>query len=293
MTKTHILGTGLHGLIGTQVTDLLQDSYQFTNISRSSGVDITDLDQVLTVVTASDAPYLLHLAAKADVDGCEQDKSLGEEGEAWRINVLGTKNLAEACAKTGKLMLYISTDFVFDGEKDESFSGYTEQDTPAPVNWYGYTKYQGEEVIKQSEIHYLILRPAYPYGQPYATKKDFVRAIMARFQAGLEVRALTDHIFTPTIIADLASALDRLISGGYKNETYHIVGSQSLTPYVAANLIAKQFGYDHSLIHPTTRAEFFKDRAKRPFNLSLRNDRISKLGVSMKRFEDGLKELTV
>lgn len=287
MAKIKILGTGLHGLIGSQVTDLLQDQYEFANVSRSEGVDITDRQQVFTAVTQSDAAYVLHLAAKADVDGCERDKALGENGEAWRLNVLGTRHLVDACRESGKTIIYVSTDFVFNGRLQPG-EAYTEQDTPSPVNWYGHTKYQAEEIVRHSGVPYLIVRPAYPYGKPYEKKKDFVQAMLGRLRNGQEIMALTDHMFTPTHIPDFASALDRLISGNVINETFHVVGSGALTPFEAAKVIADTFGFSHSLIKPVTMAEFFKDRAERPYNLSLKNDRISGLSVVMKPFSQGI-----
>jgi dTDP-4-dehydrorhamnose reductase len=95
---------------------------------------------------------------------------------------------------------------------------------------------------------------------------------------------------TPTFLDDFTRCIDLLIQS---NQTgiFHTVGDQSLTPFDAANLIAQKFGYDQSLIAKTTRARYFKDRAPRPFNLSMNNDKIRKLGVSMRTFEEGLKEI--
>jgi dTDP-4-dehydrorhamnose reductase len=290
MQKLKILGTGLQGLVGSQLTELLQDRYEFTNISRSTGVDITNKEQVSAAVTQSDAPYLLHLAAKADVDGCEREKALSTSGEAWQIHVNGTQHLIDACKESGKTFLYISTDFVFDGRKD-LVEKYSEDDTAIPINWYGYTKFQGEEVVRNSGIPYLVLRIAYPYGRPFDKKKDFIQAMLGRLTNGQPVAALTDHIFTPTYIPDIAAAIDCLIAKNIINETFHIVGSQSLSPFDAVHKIADKYELDHGLITATTRAEFFKDRAERPYNLSIKNDRIKQLGVEMKGFEEGLREI--
>ncbi len=302
MQKIKILGTGLQGLVGSQLVELLQDRYEFTNISRSTGVDITSKEQVYNAVTESDAPYLLHLAAKADVDGCERDKALSTSGEAWQINVAGTQHLVDACKESGKTFLYISTDFVFDGRKDLA-EAYSEDDTAIPINWYGYTKFQGEEVVRNAGIPYLVLRIAYPYSsKPLPNppllgeginqkKKDFIQAMLGRLTNGQPVAALTDHLFTPTYIPDIASAIDCLITQNIINETLHIVGNQALSPFDAVQKIADIYGLDHGLITASTRAEFFKERAERPYNLSIKNDRIKQLGVDMKGFEEGLREI--
>lgn len=279
-----LLGTGLQGLVGSQLVQALHSHYSFTNLSRSTGVDITNPAQVMSAVKASDAPYLIHLAAKADVDGCEQDKSQGENGEAWQINVQGTKNVAEACQAAGKTLIYISTDFVFDGTKGD----YTEEDQPSPVNWYGMTKFEGEQVLQKSGVSYIIVRPAYPFGRPFEKKKDFVQAIVGRLREGKEIAAVTDHIFTPTYIPDFALAIDAIIRAKERNTIFHVVGSQSLSPYEAAMAIAKQFNFAPSLVKSTTRAEFFKGRAERPYKLSMKNGKIEKLGTTMNSFEQGI-----
>lgn len=280
-----ILGTGLTGLVGSRVVELLKDKYEFENLSRSSGVDIENKSQVLEKISSSDAQIVLHLAGKANVDGCELDKPLGKEGEAWKINVEGTRNVADACSQTNKKIIYISTDFVFDGTKD----CYSEEDVPNPINWYAQTKYEGEKIVQGLKTPWIIVRIAYPYRVQFE-RSDFVRAIFKRLREGSPVAAVTDHIFTPTFVDDIAFALEALVNNNAQG-IFHVVGSQSLTPLNAALLIAKTFGLDQNLISKTTRKEFFKDRAERPFQLRLKNDKITKLGIRMRTFEEGLNEI--
>ena len=133
---------------------------------------------------------VLHMAAKTNVDGCEEDKARDkeileykdpqkqeqawmEEKTAWTINVFGTQNIIDACQKTNKKLIYISTDFVFDGTK----KAYSEEDKPNPINWYAKTKYEGEKIIQNSGLDYVIARIAYPY-RAFFERKDFVRAIL-------------------------------------------------------------------------------------------------------------------
>lgn len=286
MAKGKILGTGLSGLVGSRVVELLQDRYTFENISLETGIDITDKASIGKRIGESDAEVVLHMAAKTDVDGCERDRPLGEKGEAFRVNVFGTEHIVELCKKTGKKIVYISTDFVFDGEKDGQ---YAEEDHPHPINWYGTTKYEGERIVQNATVPWIIARIAYPFRASFP-KNDFIRSIAARLRNGEKLRMVEDHITTPTFIDDIAIALDTLIQ---RNETgmYHVVGSQSLTPYEAAFMLAEVFEYDQTLIGKTTREEYFKDRAPRPFNLSLKNDKIQKLGIRMKTFGQGIREV--
>jgi dTDP-4-dehydrorhamnose reductase len=232
----------------------------------------------------------LHLAAKADVDGCEQDKPLGENGAAYRINVGGTKNVVDACQVSKKKLLYISTDFVFDGKKEPP-EKYAEDTVPNPINWYAETKFRGEEIVRNSDLHFAILRIAYPYrSDAFELKKDFVHAIMGRLADNKPVAAITDHLMTPTYIDDIAFAIDAVISQDATG-IFHAVGSQSISPYDAAMMMAFRFSFDKSLISKTTRAEYFKGKATRPFNLSLNNDKITTLGVRMKTFDEGLRDI--
>ncbi|HZE87559.1 MAG TPA: SDR family oxidoreductase [Methylomirabilota bacterium] len=285
--KINIFGIGISGLVGSKITEVLKDKYIFDNLSLDTGVDITDPKTLDVIRNDKEHPIVLHLAALADVDKCEESRQLGKESLAYKINVLGTENVVTACRDAGKKMIYISTDFVFDGV-NPPVGGYTEEDGPHPLNWYAETKQQGEEIVKNSGLAYIIARIAYPYRSTFPLKKDFVNAIIERLKNNQQVFAVTDHIMTPTLVDDIALALDKLIETK-SSGIFHVVGSESLRPYDAVLKIAEVMGFDKSLISQTTRDEYFKNRAIRPFNLSLNNAKIKKLGVNMKTFEEGLK----
>lgn len=298
-----ILGTGLTGLVGSRIVELLSNQYQFENLSRETGFDITDKEKLEEKVKNSDASIILHLSAKTNVDECEKDKEtdlkiLGyndknkQEEEfkrvqsAWAVNVLGTQNIVGAVLKSSKKLIYISTDFVFDGEKTD---GYLEGDIPNPVNWYAKTKYEAEKVVQSQDFSWLIVRIAYPYRANFL-KKDFVRVIIDRLKSGNKLTMITNHVMSPTYIDDTARAIDLLIQENV-NGIFHVVGSQFITPYDAALQIAESFGFDRSLISKITREEYFKNRAQRPFYLGLKNDKIKKLGVKMSMFQEGIEEI--
>lgn len=286
--KPSILGIGGSGLIGSRIVELLFDQYNFINLSLETGVDITKPQTLDAIRNDERGAVILHLAAKTDVDRCEEDRMLGEHGDAWKINVLGTQNVVAACKKTNKKIIYISTDFVFDGTINRG--GYTEEDPSHPINWYGETKYRGEEIVKKSGLPFLILRLAYPYRALFPPKKDFVRALIVKLQNKEKIKAVFDHVITPTFIDDIVHALDTLICANATG-IYHVVGSEFISPYGASLLVARTFDFDLSLIQKVSRDEYFKDRAPRPFNLSLENGKIEKLGVKMKTFEEGLEEV--
>lgn len=287
MDKNSIIGTGLTGLVGSRIVELLSD-FHFENISRSTGVDITNKEAVLTAIKNSPASVVLHMAAKTNVDGCEADKQFGENGEAWKINVLGTANIVEACEKTGKKLVYISTDMVFPGDKPISET-YSEEEMPNPKNWYATTKYQAERLVSSAQTSTLILRIAYPYRANFE-KKEYVRVFIDLLKNQKAIKTVEDHYFTPTFIDDIPTALNLLLK---TNQTgiFHVVGKETVSPFIVAQKIAQTFDFDSSLISKTTREEYFKNKAYRGFNLSLNNDKIEKLGISLTSFSQGLEEI--
>lgn len=301
-----ILVTGLSGLVGSRFTELLNDSYEFEGITRESGVDITDEASIRQKILSSDAQIIIHLAAKTDVDGCENDKEIDEKflsqkdsnqqewinkKTAWVINVLGTKHIIEACKKTNKKIIFVSTDFVFDGNKSQD-EGYIEEDIPNPINWYGKTKYEAEKLVQNSGLDWAIVRLAYPYRANFTKKSDFLRIILQKFKSNQSLSMITDHIMTPTYIDDFVYAIDSLIKTNSRG-IFHTVGDQFISPFEAAVLVADKFNFDKRLIMQTTRKEYFKDKAQRPFFLGLKNDKIKNMGIKMKSFENGLEEIKI
>lgn len=287
--KVPLIAIGATGLVGTRIVDLLSSAYSFTLLSRAMGFDVTNKSGFDAIERDTQSEYVLHLAAKTDVDGCEKDKPSQEKGDAWKINVLGIEYLIEACKKSNKKIIYVSTDFVFDGKKPVG-EAYSEEDSPSSLNWYGETKLQGEQLLKDSSVPYIILRIAYPYRAHFEKRTDFVRSVKRRLEEKQILKAVEDQIITPTFIDDIADALDVLIK---QNATgvFHVVGSEPLSPYDAVHAIAKQWNLDASFIQKITREAFFEGRAQRPFNLALNNDKIKRLGIKMRTFGEGLLEL--
>lgn len=297
-----ILATGLTGLVGSRFSELLGNVYDFDHINLENGVSILDKSAVLNAISSSEASIILHMAAKTNVDGCEEDKERDkeilefknsedrekawvQEQSAWAVNVYGTQNIVGACKKYGKKIVYISTDFVFDGTK----KNYSEEDKPNPLSWYAKTKYEGEKLIQDSGIDHLITRISYPYRAIFE-RNDFVRGIIARLEKGESLNMITDHIIVPTFIDDITNALDILIRMDQKG-IFHVVGSQKTTPYDTAIKIAQIFDLNASLIGKTTRREYFAGKAPRPFALYLKNDKIGKVGIEMSTFDKGLREI--
>lgn len=267
--------TGASGLVGSRIVELLGNDFNFVSLSQDQ-MDITDKQAVLKKIMNTDFDIFLHLAGYTDVDGAENAKDV-----ALRINKDGTKNVFDAVHQKGKKIVYISTDFVFDGKNPP----YFEDSKPNPISSYGLSKYEGEKTL---DANAMIVRISYPYRKTFEPKKDFVRTIRSLLEQRKPLTMVTDSLMTPTLIDDIAYALKYLFmhfSGG----VFHINGADSLSPYDAGKLIAKMYGLDQTLITPTTYEEYFQGKAFR----SQYSDMKSKKNnfYKMKSFEEGLDEL--
>lgn len=283
----NVLGTGLSGMVGGTIVDLLQPMYTFQNLSLEVGVDITDPTQVKQFISQSDAEWVLHFAAKTQVDDAEVEKHLGVDSSTWKVNVLATQIVADACRLYNKKLLYISTDFVFPGG-DHVF---TEEDKPNPIGWYAQTKYEGETIATGSGIHTVVMRIAFPYGQTTGSKKDFVGRLREMFESDRVITAPIDQLFTPTYIPDIAAAIHVCMTHNASG-VFHVVGSSSLSSYDAALNIAAVFGYNSDLVKQTTVKEYYANRAARATMLKISNAKyVSTFGLSPLPFHEGIQQL--
>ncbi len=282
----NIIGTGLSGLVGSRIVELLGQDFQFENLSLETGVDITNRDVVREKIGASSAPWVFHFAAITDLDAAEGERPLGEKSKTWIVNVEGTRHIVDAARAGGKHVLYLSTDFVFDGNDGP----YTEESKPNPQSWYAMSKYEGEKLVGALGDAGLILRLAFPYRAKRVGRPDFVHRIMDQLRAGERIEAPSDQTFTPTYIDDVARVIQALV-GSNASGIYHAVGSQALSPYDAAVMVARTHELDASRIAATTWESYYKHRAPRPKQAVLKNDKIDSLGIRMKSFEEGLRLL--
>lgn len=281
-----IIATGLTGLVGTRISELLGQQFTFLNFSKDRGVDITDYEGLRSRMKASEAETVVHLAAIADVDMCEKEKG-NLAGVVYRTNVIGTRYIAQLCNEFGKNLIYISTDFVFDGKKKEP---YTEVDSPNPINWYGETKFLGEMEVKKFHASPCILRLARPFRSKFLQKSDIVRSIIEGLSKKDLMPMFDDQKITPTLIDDFAQVLSVILNKKLTG-IYNTVGSTIISPYEAAMEIANVFGFDTSLVKKGSLSEFLATGGKtpRPMYVGLSNKKISDMtGVHFNNFHDGL-----
>ncbi|MFH1850132.1 MAG: SDR family oxidoreductase [archaeon] len=247
--------------------------------SRQAGLlqlDITDRKAVMAFIGMKRPRLVIHADGITDVNHCDAKPEHAES-----VNVDGTANLIEACKLTGSKLIYVSTDFVFDGKK----GGYSEEDAPHPVNVYGRTKLDSEKLIIGSGLDYLIARTAVLYGA-YADPK-FVRFVIEKLKKNEKISIVTDHIRTPTLVDDVASALVRLRT---RTGLFHVAGPVSYSMHEMACIIAGTFGFDRSLIY-SIESSALTEAAPKPKDTSLNTGKIRQLGIRMRDFESGLKGL--
>ena len=284
-----LLGTGFTSMVGSRFIELYPE-FTVENLDLTTGIDITNSDIVTQKISQSSAAALIHFAAFTDVDAANA-QSGDKDGPCHRVNVLGTKSVTKACAATNKYLIHISTDFVFDG-KNPPLGGYTETDTPHPIEWYGQTKLWAEEEVHTSGAKYVIARITYPYRANFPAKLDLVRKIIAKLEDGTLPPMFTDHTLTPTFIDDIAVVLKTFLE---KQPTgiYHVVGSSHVSDYDIAIAAAEVFGLDKSQVRQGSLEAFLKT-ANRPYqkNMSTSNVKLkTDFNIPMSTLQAGLEKM--
>jgi dTDP-4-dehydrorhamnose reductase len=263
-----LLVTGASGLLGTRICQLAtRQSYEvysahsehIPQFGTPIKLDITDSTALKQIFDKTKPDVIVHSAALTDVDKCEKEKDL-----AWKINVESTSNIAQLCHKHNSFLVYVSTDYVFNGEK----GNYKETEQTAPINNYGLTKLKGEERIKQSEAEYCIARASVIYGSIPATGKvNFALWLIERLGKKEETKTVTDQWNSPTLNTNLAEMIleiaEKRITG-----TFHLAGATRLSRHEFAQKIAEKFNLDKSLLTPVS-SETMSWIAKRPRDTSL------------------------
>lgn len=241
-----ILVTGINGMLGTELSSVLEKDHEVTGIdieSKPSGhtvykVDLTDNAAAYDAITRVNPDIVLHAAAATHVDKCETDPDM-----AYRMNALATRNVAAACQRFDAVMLYFSTDYVFSGLKAPK-QGYTEFDAPAPISVYGRSKYQGELIVKEMVNKHFIVRTSWLFGR---LRPNFVTQIADALIERRIAKNACDMVSSPTNVRDLAEAV-RLLIGTKLFGTYHLSNSGFASRYDIGLGIARILGLPHGKI---------------------------------------------
>jgi len=286
--KGRLFVTGASGLLGNKIVELTKNDYTVIPLHNTNPLhpnslqlDITNMNETLNLFRKLKPEVVIHTASETNVDKCEIEKD-----HAWKVNVNGTRNIALACSKTEAKLVYISTDYVFDGEK----GNYNEQDKPNPINYYGVTKLEGEKQVTQNCQKYFILRTSVLYGW-HPWKQNFATWVINQLKQDKEITVAEDHYNTPTLADNLAEITLEAIQKDLQG-LYHASGSERVSRYVFAKQIAKAFNLDPNLIKPIKTNQLTTWIAKRPKDSSLNTQKIQKqLKTKPLNITDGLNRM--
>lgn len=281
-----VLVTGTGGQLGFDVmNELARRGYEAvgSDITENADVklDITDKNAVERAVSEINPDAVIHCAAWTAVDAAEEEENIPK---VKAVNAEGTKNIAAACKKIGCKMLYISTDYVFDGTGTEPWKPDCKD--YAPLNVYGQTKLEGELAVSELLEKYFIVRIAWVFGR---NGKNFVKTMLNVGKKYPEVRVVNDQVGTPTYTYDLARLLVDMVETD-KYGYYHATNEGGyISWYEFAKEIYHLAGLDTRVV-PVTTEEYGLSKAARPFNSRLDKSKLSESGFEpLPHWRDALK----
>jgi len=232
-----VLVTGAAGQLGREVVEVFSAAGDEVVACDHATLDLADRDSVLQAMGAAAPDAVVHAGAWTDVDGCERDPD-----RAFTVNALGTRHLAEAARMVGARVLYVSTDYVFDGTGGRP---YTEWDATNPLSVYGRSKLGGEAELGPGDT---VVRTSWVCGRH---GRNFVKTILARAGAGDTLHVVDDQHGCPTFAADLAAMLRRLVVGR-RPGLFHVTNQGATTWFQFARDVVVAAGLDPALVEPTT-----------------------------------------
>ena len=272
-----ILITGSKGQLGSELVGLLSKDNEVYGFGHKE-LDITDKNKVINSVSKIAPDVIIHCAAFVDADGCESDIKT-----SFNVNTIGSGNIAVASKETKSAMVYISTDYVFDGKKT---SPYLESDIPNPLSVYGISKYTGEQIVKHYLERFFIVRTSWLFKRE---GKNFVNTIIRLAKDKKYLKVVNDQVGSPTYTPDLAKAISALILKNYYG-TYHITNSGKCSWYEFAKKILEYAKINDVKVIPISTEELNRP-APRPKYSVLKNSNLEKRKIyKMRNWELALKD---
>ncbi len=241
-------------------------------------IDIREKEETVTKIENLRPDVVVHLAAYTDVDGCELD-----EGRAFAVNAEGTEHVALAVSRCRAKMVYLSTDYVFDGKKSEP---YLESDSPHPLNVYGRSKLQGEKFVQAWVKEALIIRTQWLYGR-YG--KNFVASILRQAREKKVLSIVNDQIGSPTCTVDLSTAISALAQSDARG-IFHVSNSDSCTWYVFGQTILKLSGMDDVKVLPISSKELGRPAARPSYSVFSCQKLKRETGLTLRPWAEALQD---
>ncbi len=284
-----LLVTGISGLLGSNIAlsgknwrnFKIFGTFNSTPVTlgqESVKMDLRNEQEVARVLQDVHPDIIIHAAAYTDVDGCEENQKL-----ARAVNVKGTERIVNYAEKTGTKVVYISTDYVFDGET----GNYTENDEVDPVDYYGQTKLDGEKIISTLE-NYLICRISVLYGFEPTDTLNFATWLLRELRQENTVKLIDDQYVTPTLASNAGRAIKFLLEER-KQGVYHISGRECVNRYDFGVKLAEVFDLDTHLIQRAKMRQM-NWTAARPKRSCLNTDKLKREGFEPMNVMEGLKE---
>lgn len=261
-----ILITGANGQLGKDIELVCKEKGLSFISTDTKNMDITDIDQIESIFEKNPIKAVIHCAAYTAVDKAEDEKEL-----CLKINVEGTSNLAEVCAKRHIKMLYLSTDYVFDGSKD---GFYEINDHANPLSVYGLSKHLGEVAVKSKVVEHFVIRVSWVFGYH---GHNFVRTMLKLAETRDKLNVVSDQWGSPTYTKDLAPLLVEMIQSD-KFGTYHVTNEGECSWFEFATKIFNEAG-KNTTVTPITTSEY-PTKARRPMN-----SRLSKISLDSAGFK--------
>lgn len=282
-----VLVTGVKGQLGYDtVNELEKRGHSAVGVDIEE-MDITNAEEVNRVIKDVNPDAVIHCAAWTAVDAAEDEENIPK---VRAVNAKGTENIAKVCRELDIKMIYISTDYVFNGQGTH-FREPDENDF-APLNVYGQTKYEGECAVKENLDKYFIVRIAWVFGK---NGKNFIKTMLNLGKTHKELRVVNDQIGSPTYTYDLAKLLTDMVETE-KYGVYHATNEGICSWYDFACEIFKQAAemgrdeYNDVKVIPVTTAEYGESKAKRPFNSRMSKEKLTEIGFEkLPDWKDALK----
>lgn len=270
-----ILVTGSNGLVGKNIARALINSHLEVFVTSLKKTQIDGATTFTSNLLNANIYHMfddikpevvVHCAALSGPDACEVDRYA-----CHRMNVELTKRIVSACVDYNVHLVFLSTDFIFDGYK----GNYTETDEPNPVNYYGISKLEAERIIQNSGVANTIVRTSLVYGvEPKLSRPNIITRVIDNLSKNKQYKVPSDQIRTPTYAPDLASAISSICLNRVSG-IYNIAGDQIISVADLAILAAKAFNLNHELLLPVNSNELV-EAAPRPKNTSLVVDKAKK-----------------
>jgi dTDP-4-dehydrorhamnose reductase len=278
--KRTLLVIGAKGMLGRDLMGILHSSFSNDKIIGwdIEEVDIQKEDESVTKIVKLRPEIVIHIAAYTDVDGCELNRE-----KAFAVNAEGTKHVALAASKCRAKMVYLSTDYVFDGDKREP---YLETDSPRPRSVYGHSKLRGEQYVQELVKDSLIIRTQWLYGQ---FGKNFVASILQQARKKSALSIVNDQTGTPTYTVDLAKAISELVQFDARG-IFHVANSDLCTWYTFGQAILKLSGVNRVRVLPISSKELGRPAARPSYSVLNCQKLKRETGLTMRPWSEALKD---